>query len=83
MSDITCPFDGGFCQRKQDRLNDFHRVFLNNPHLNIKFRSTADMFWDCPIKHDQERKETCERYRRYLFIVEKVKQEIKEQYEQR
>lgn len=83
MSDITCPFDGDFCQKKQDRLNEFHRMFLHNPNLDINFRSTMDMFWDCPIKHDQERAETCERYHRYLFIVENVKQEIKKQYEQR
>lgn len=79
MSDTTCPFDGDFCQKKQDRLNDFHRLFLHNPNLDVKFRSTADMFWDCPVKHPKEREDICERYRRYLFIVKNMK-EIEKQY---
>ena len=77
MSDIDCPFDDDFCQRKQERLDDFYKMNVKNPDTNVKFRSTADMFWDCPIKHNQERTEICERYRRYLFIVDQVKQEIK------
>lgn len=83
MSDVNCPFDGDFCQRKQNRLNDFHRMFLHNPNLDINFRSTADMFWDCPIKHFEERKEICNRYRRYLFVVENVKKELAKQDGQR
>ena len=72
MSDITCPFDDDFCQKKQDRLNEWKKFVLKNSNTNINFRTTLDMFWDCPIKHLEEREETCERYRRYCTIVNKV-----------
>lgn len=70
MSDIKCPFDGDFCQKKQERFDEWKQFVFSNPHLVHK--TTGNMFADCPIKHSEERKEICERYRRYCFIVQKV-----------
>ncbi len=79
MSDTTCPFDGDFCQKKQERFDEWKRFVFNPQNAHLTFTTNKDMFSNCPIKHETERKETCERYRRYLFIVKNMK-EIEKQY---
>lgn len=83
MSDTTCPFDGDFCEKKQTRVDEWRERCLQNPQSYSVFIPRDKMFADCPIKHEEERKEICKRYRRYLFIVENVKKELTKQYEQR
>lgn len=72
MSDVTCPFDGDFCQKKQDRFDEWKNFTFNPQNAHLTFTTNKDMFSNCPIKHETERKEICERYRRYCTIVNKV-----------
>ena len=72
MPDTTCPFDGDFCQKKQDRLDEWKRFCLRITDQNIHISSTMEMFADCPIKHKEELKDVCDRYRRYCYIVNKT-----------
>lgn len=73
MSDeVTCPFDGDFCDLKKKRLDEWREHCLHNPQPYYTNVSARDMFADCPIKHVPERKDSCVRFSRYLFIVDKV-----------
>ena len=80
MSDVMCPFDDDFCQKKQDRFDEWKQFFFKNPHL--VHRTTNNMFADCPIKYAEERKETCERYSRYCRIVDKTMNGVTESLKQ-
>lgn len=83
MSDTTCPFDGDFCEKKQIMVDEWRKRCLQSPQPYYNFVPLNKMFADCPIRHEEERKEICERYRRYLFIVENIKKELAKQHEQR
>lgn len=72
MNSTNCPFDGDFCEKKQARLDEWRERCLRNPQPYYTNMSCQDMFAGCPIKHDQERNDACERFRRYIFIVNKV-----------
>lgn len=72
MSNTTCPFDHEFCQKMQDRFNEWKQFVFNNP--NMVNHTSGNMFLDCPIKHIEERKEICERYRKFLVINKNTKE---------
>lgn len=70
MSVINCPFDGDFCQQKQSRFDSWQRVIIQTD--GMAFQINPDMFADCPIESEEERKKNCTRYQRYLFILSKT-----------
>lgn len=81
MSDVNCPFDGDFCQRKQDQFDEWSKFVFKTQ--SIVFQTNGKIFADCPETNNIARKDMCNRYRRYLFIVENVKKELQKQNEQR
>ena len=83
MSDVTCPYDGDFCEKKQERIDEWRKRCLLNPQPYSVFIPRNKLFVNCPIPHIDEHPDICDRYRRYLFIVEKIKAELEKQHEQR
>lgn len=81
MSDVNCPFDGDFCQRKQDQFDEWSKFVFKTQ--SAVFQTNGKKFADCPEKNDVARRDMCNRYCRYLFIVENVKKELQKQNEQR
>lgn len=71
MSATNCPYDGDFCQKKEIRFNTWQKVIIQNN--NMAFQINPDLFANCTIDDDKERKKICERYQRYLFITNNVK----------
>lgn len=67
MSAVNCPFDGDFCRSKQLRFDAWQRAISQNN--GIPFQINPDMFENCPIESEEERKKICERYQRYLFVL--------------
>jgi hypothetical protein len=63
----VCPYDGDFCDKKQERLNEWkdRNLRLSNPVDSIPV--CPNMFDDCPDDFTK-----CQRYKRYTFIVNKV-----------
>ena len=71
MSINTCPYDGNRCQKMESRFNAWQKFVLQTE--GIVFQINPDMFAGCAIDSEEERKKTCERYQRYLFITNNVK----------
>ena len=71
MSVTNCPFDGDFCQKKQLRFDSWQKVIIQND--GMVFQINPNMFADCPIETESDRKQICERYQRYLFVVRNAK----------
>lgn len=71
MSINTCPYDGNRCQKMESRFYAWQKVVLQTE--GIVFQINPDMFAGCAIDSEEERKKTCERYQRYLFITNNVK----------
>ena len=70
--DGNCPFDGDFCYKKQQFLNEWREFCARNCVRNFVM-TYEKILPDCPVEYDQEREQNCQRYRRYLFIMNKVK----------
>ena len=70
MSNTNCHFDGDRCAKKQARFDAWQRVVLQTD--GIVFQINPGMFSECPIENDNERQTACERYRRYLFVIEQA-----------
>lgn len=70
MSSTTCPYDGDFCQIKQDKFNRWKEAveYAAKNRLNQVFLTSGDMFVKCPL----ENKTDCERYLRYCFIKNQI-----------
>ena len=68
MSDITCPYDGDYCRKMQDRIDSMgwgtplFTGCLASVGYNKKFES-------CPLENAKVRHEECQRYRRYEYII--------------
>ena len=71
----TCLYDGDFCQAKEERFNEWKNFAFNNAS---GFTTRPGMFDNCPKGPSI----TCDRYRRYLYIVEHIKAELQKQNEQ-
>ncbi len=69
MSAINCHFDGDCCAKKQARFNAWQKVVLQS---NGIIQIHPDALSECPIVDENERKNACDRYRRYLFIIEQA-----------
>lgn len=73
MSATCCPFDGDLCEKKQRRFDAWQKVIVQND--SMVFQLNPDMFADCVIDSAEEREKVCDRYKRYLFIIQKTSQE--------
>ena len=71
--DMNCPFDGDFCMKKQNRFDEYRMAAFDN---DCSFEMNWETFDACPTLLHEERAANCARYRRYLFIVNKIKQEL-------
>ncbi len=73
-STYACPYDGDFCEILRKRLNRWREAVEYNAanKTNQVFYTGPDMF-KCS---DKERK-NCVRYKRYLYIVNNMKQNAK------
>ena len=60
-------------------VDEWRKRCLQHPQPYSIFIPRDKMFANCPIKHAEERKEICKRYRRYLFIAQNVKKELAQQ----
>ncbi len=80
MSDYKCPYDGDFCQRQKDRIKTWATAveYHAENKINRVFYTSETMFDNCPTKNENVRI-NCERYRRYLYITNNVKQNAKQQ----
>lgn len=65
INDVTCPFDTKPCQSKQNYFEELRMFAFGNPELVFPY--TTNLFRGCPIKHDLERKEICERFRQHCI----------------
>ena len=73
MSDIKCPFDGDFCQKKQERFDEWKRFVFSR---GVTLCTESNMFDGCPMENSPlENIKNCERYRRYLYIINNIKNE--------
>ena len=70
MSATHCPFDGDLCQKKQLRFDAWQKAIIQTN--SVVFKLNPDMFSDCAIDSTEEREKVCERYKRYLFIIQKT-----------
>ena len=69
MSATHCPYDGDFCQKKQLHFEAWQKAVLQSGGL--VFQLNPEMFSGCSIEQSSERENICDRYRRYLFIINK------------
>lgn len=74
--ELHCPFDGDFCELKKTRVTEWRQRCLHNPQPYYTSVNPSEFLGDCPIKHVPERKDSCDRFRRYLYIVDKVMTEL-------
>ncbi|MBR5625851.1 MAG: hypothetical protein IKW67_03675 [Alphaproteobacteria bacterium] len=67
-----CPYDGDFCQKKDDRFQAWREAveYAAKNQINQTFFTSQDMFAKCPLEHMAD----CERYLRYCYIRAQEKQ---------
>ena len=65
VSNISCPFDKADCSRKQIYLDELKTFAFRSPELVVPYRT--NLFDMCPIKNEIERREICERFRKYCL----------------
>lgn len=70
MSNVNCPYDSQYCQKKDQIFSGWVEIVTN---YTIPQPINPDTFSGCAIGSEEERKKTCERYQRYLFITNNVK----------
>ena len=83
VDELHCPFDGDFCELKKKRFDEWRERCLHNPQPYYTSMNSAEILGECPIRHIPERKDSCDRFRRYLYIVDKVMTELKQNEQQR
>ena len=76
----NCPFDGDFCQEKQNRFDEYRIFAMDNCDSVVMNLKVLD---GCPFNTPEERQQKCVRYHRYLHIVENVKKELAQQQNER
>lgn len=64
MSKTTCPYDGDWCRKKQESVNN-NGICLQTGAPVAKLTSG-----DCPFATAKERHIECQRYRRYEWIIQ-------------
>lgn len=68
MSDITCPYDGDYCRKMQDRIDAIVWKTPVFPGCVTSICGKKD-FVSCPLGNAKSRHEECQRYRRYEYII--------------
>ena len=68
MSDITCPYDGDYCYKMQERVDSARWGMTLRPECPWVVMNTRN-FQNCPIETAKARHEACQRYRRYEYII--------------
>ncbi len=72
MNNLKCPFDDGFCERKQIYAEELRTFAFRNPELVVPYQN--NFFAGCPIRSEIERKEVCKRYLEYLLKITNERQ---------
>lgn len=65
MQDAKCPFDGVFCQNKQNYVEELQMFAFRCPELVVPYQT--NLLNGCPVKSDLERKDICKRYYQYCL----------------
>lgn len=71
---VNCPFDGDFCQKKEERFNRWKSAveYAAENHLNLTFIVSDETFVGCPLSLREQA--VCKRFVRYVNITSSMKQ---------